>query len=537
MRVKIAGLTGIGASSSGGTGGPRVGGLGAPPVRRHSRAAAIVGCVLLASGAMAEDRRFLNTREIILSYVADAETPVEKANVWISRDAGATWAGKVVEPDRPGSVRFTVSEDGDYDFYLVLINKFGASSEPPTPGSPAHLRVTIDTHGPTLQATEPLLTRVGDQFVFHARAVIVDERLTAQSIRVYYSTPAGWQDGGPAHVSAGLLTWPVPAEARQPLDVQLVVTDQAGNRAAVEFFGLTLPADKPTPKTEPPTLVESTLVADVEVAPARPVAPSPIVNPAAPAETPAASPSTGAVQESKSKPEASQTDAVPLPEMETNYAQAARMREMAARYSERGQVRLARAHLENALDYTPDDPSLLTTLGETLIRVGDLNEAGRRFSEALTHRADYAPAIDGLALVAAMQRQYPVARERLLQLIELTPRAPEAWLRLGDIEHRLGRRNDAVKAWQTAREVAQPSAGSDGAAPLPAAPTASDLKSIIEKAEIRLRQFSPTPGARAGGDGPDAAGSTRARADKVAAPVRDVAPPTARRPDAAPVPR
>ncbi|MCA9244377.1 MAG: tetratricopeptide repeat protein [Phycisphaerales bacterium] len=493
-----------------------------------------------SAGASAQERRFLNTREIVLSYVADADTPVEKANVWISRDAGQTWAGKTVEPERPGSIRFVVSDDGDYDFFLVLINRFGASSEPPTPGTPAQLRVSVDTKAPTLQAGEPLLMRVGEQLVFHARVVVIDERLNDHSIRVYYNTASGWQDGGAAHLSGGVLTWPVPAEARQPLDTQIVVTDQAGNRAAAEFFGLTLPTPKPAPvepkpKTEPaPTLVtsepastDSTLVADVEVRPAPVTTPVREATPADPViETPA-----------PVRPEPTHT--LPPPELETNYAEAARMREMAARYDERGQYRLARAHLENALQYTPSDPALLTTLGETLIRVGDLNEAGRRFSEALSFRADYAEAIDGLALVAAMQRQYPVARERLVQFIELKPHSPEAWLRLGDVEHRLGRRDEAIRAWTTARaQAAELRSATGGKAGLSGADhDPAELQSLIDKAETRLRQFTRPPGAPAGGHVGDATGSTPTRAGTNTAPRPSAPQPTVRRPAAPPLPR
>jgi tetratricopeptide (TPR) repeat protein len=96
------------------------------------------------------------------------------------------------------------------------------------------------------------------------------------------------------------------------------------------------------------------------------------------------------------------------------------------------------------------------SLTSALYRLARYNDSDPRFQSALDLAPDHPGAIEGLALVAATQKRYPQAREHLRHLLRLRPESGSVWLRVGDIEHRLGNEAEALDAWErvlTARET------------------------------------------------------------------------------------
>jgi tetratricopeptide (TPR) repeat protein len=116
---------------------------------------------------------------------------------------------------------------------------------------------------------------------------------------------------------------------------------------------------------------------------------------------------------------------------------------------------------------------LLSELGSALYSAGKYDDATTRFEAALKLTPDVPNALEGLALVAATQRRYPQAREHLLHLLRVNPQSAANWLRLGDIEHKLGNTEEAATAWQRVLDM-----------------RAAD-RALRDKAEKRLKLLGP----------------------------------------------
>jgi len=371
---------------------------------------------------------YVNSPSIVLAYHATEASGQTRARLWVSRDQGATWAPAENVRSYRSALRYRSAGDGKYWFYIVLENDAGRSADPPVPGSRPHAIVVVDTARPTLQisAAEPAHTPDGNRAI-RLRLCLVEENLGPAAVRVFYRVAADepWRDGGPLRVTEGAATWEPPPEVGQQVDLRLVATDLAGNRAVDEVCGLTLPAALPSEAR----LAGSTptRAPEPEVAPVEPFTVSPV---------PALGPTTQVPAEAATQP------ALEI------QSQLDRLRRLAARYLAEGRLSLAEARLAEARQLAPDNPAVLVDLGSLLFRARNYDEADRAFQEALAAAPDHVQALEGLALVAATQRRYPEAREYLKRLLRLEPDSGRYWLRYGDVLHLLGNSSEAFQAWE-----------------------------------------------------------------------------------------
>ena len=432
------------------------------------RLAAVAGLLVPASvaAAPAAEPRFLPAREIVLEYQVAADAVVEEVEVWMRRGAttGATWERRPFTPLGRNRVRVRVPEDGAYDFYVILLNEGGASGRPPTTETEPLLSVIADTTPPLVQVHEvratppdrpPTADGVGPRSgsatsvprgTLTLRTTIIEEHPADSAARLFYRFASGdWCDGGPVERDGDTLRWPWPLGLGRPHEMRLLVVDRAGNRALADIVGFdravaaaTACDLDPPPTTaagEPaPPAGAAELVADVRpVGPPAPVRIEPVapVTPVRWDETPA--PTTAPADPPPSDP-----------------ARARDLRARAARFAAEGRLDLAAARLEDAVSADPADTTARVELGRLLYRLGQLDAARAQFDAARGLRPDDPGALDGLALVAATQGRYAQARDLLLQLRTLTPETARLALRLGDVEHRLGRTDAAVRAWEQA---------------------------------------------------------------------------------------
>jgi Flp pilus assembly protein TadD len=404
----------------------------------------------------ADEVRYLAGRQVVLTFATAGAGPVESVELWVSGDGGSTWQPAPAERTSEKAVRHTVAADGRYDFYLVLHSPAGSSSEPPQAGSTPHVRTVVDTVAPTLQlhGVEAGGPEQPNEVVL--RATLLDENLGATPARVFYRTAADgqWIDGGTAIAGDGRLVWRAP-DVSGPVNLRVVATDLAGNRAIDELKDIHLHdgGRAAAAKLELNGLVDlfpesiagpgdqADLIAPVRVAPVTPVE--------AQRET---------------------TDVAPGPRTEADLK---RLRGLGQRFLHDGRYDLAAARLQDAVNGSPKDADLMVDLGSALYGARRFTDAEARYQAALDACPDQARAVEGLALVAAAQKRYPQARERLLQLLKLKPESGLTWLRYGDVEYRLGNGDKANAAWE--RTLQMP--GAD--------------ESLRERAQKRLKYFAP----------------------------------------------
>ncbi len=443
------------------------------------RLVALSGLLTAAPGnhALPAEPRYLPAREIVLEYQVAADVVVDDVEVWMRRGASATepWERRPFTPLARNRVRVRVPEDGAYDFYLILHNAGGASASPPTAETAPLLRVVVDSTPPLIQVHEARVTPPDPQpsgpgpaeaepagplraaappaaaadrlaAVLLLRATIVEEHLAESALRLFYRFPeADWCDGGPVQRQGNTLRWPWPLGLGRPHEMRLLVVDRAGNRAWTDIVGIDrappgATGDAPAP---PPPTAAAGVVTSAD--PAARVAAVQPVEPPAPVRIEPVAP-VASVQWERVSPPAT----APADPPRSDPAWARELRARAAQFAAEGRLDLAAARLEDAVSADPSDPAVRVELGRLLYRLGQIEAAGAQFDAARELRADDPGALDGLALVAATRGRYAEARDLLLHLRAVTPDHARLALRLGDVEHRLGRTDAAVRAWQQA---------------------------------------------------------------------------------------
>lgn len=367
------------------------------------------------SAAAADAPRYVASRDLILSYRTANDAAAAQVEVWVSTDAGRTWRLTPIVPAGNSSVRYTAPDDGRYDFYVVLKHGGAASAPEPTPGVVPTASVCVDTTPPLVQvhgAAAPLDADEGRTVTLDI--TVIEEHLSDAALRVFYRGASGaWTDGGPAQLSGNRLTWRAPPAVPARAALRVVVTDLAGNRTFADL-------------------------SDVSI------------EPAAPDTGPAPEPdgANGATD-----PVTTQPSADPHSPPVVVDPRVAELRQRAEEFLQRGAYSLAEARFTDALRHAPQDAALLIGAGNALYRLGRYDDAAARFQAALEASPDRAEALDGLALVAATQRRYPQALEYLRQLRRVRPDSGTAWLRSGDLAHRLGNVREAREAWRRVLEL------------------------------------------------------------------------------------
>lgn len=400
---------------------------------RRARAFACVGLLALQSALYAEaqvspapTRQFVPSRQIVLGFCPIDQSPITAARLWLRRPDEPAW--REVSDLQLGSraVTFAAPSDGAYQLYLVLENTAGASAPAPQRGSRPHTEVVVDTAAPLLQIREARLTRLAaERGRLELTLKLVEENLGLHGVAAFVRTTAGdaW-----THVrlrSESLEHWSgeIALESPGPLDVRLVVTDLAGNQArdeAVARLEVDFAASQPTSM--------------------------PATAPAVPGTSDAARPWA---LDHEPEPGLAQ----PNPARQLHVL---RLEKLAQEDIRTGQATLAVARLRDALTRAPSDGRLQLLLGQALLECRDFAAARPAFQAALDVGADEAAALRGLALVDVAENAYPAARRHLARLLELSPEDSESWLRMGDVEHKLGNRLAARSAWE---KVAQATDG------------------------------------------------------------------------------
>lgn len=373
--------------------------------------------------------QYVNSREIVLSFMASADPPPVRTELWVSRDDGRAWIVMDHEATAAGALRVRVPEDGRYGFYLVVENAAGRSDVPPTAGARPHALVVVDTAPPVLQLHSARVAKQENGTrCLRFELSLLEEHLSEAAVRVFYRTSGTgrWFDGGVLSVCSGYSGWVVPEGAGSRLDVCIAATDRAGNRAVDELRGIDLPRDAPR------TQARAAVSAGPEQEPA--------------VEDPDRATPAGDEARTPQPPAPSTADA-------SATIRARKLRLLAQEYAAEGRLALAAARLEDGLSSLPGDPDLLAELGGVLYRAQRYEEARKRYEELLSRYPDHVGAIEGLALVAVTQRRYAEARDHLERLLVLAPETATHWLRYGDVQYQLGERDEALRAWRRVLEI------------------------------------------------------------------------------------
>jgi Flp pilus assembly protein TadD len=123
---------------------------------------------------------------------------------------------------------------------------------------------------------------------------------------------------------------------------------------------------------------------------------------------------------------------------------------------QRGNGQEAIANYEKAAQLNPSDCESLSDLGTAYLESGRLDDAERNFKWCLATDAGYAPAYNGLGLVAVRKKDLPGAGVQFEKAVQLDPNLLEAYLNLGRIYKIKGANTRARECFETFLAKASP---------------------------------------------------------------------------------
>jgi cellulose synthase operon protein C len=104
-------------------------------------------------------------------------------------------------------------------------------------------------------------------------------------------------------------------------------------------------------------------------------------------------------------------------------------------------------------NYDAPGPSLLTSVGQAQLAVGQIDDAARAFTAALALQGDYAPAILGKARLQAVKRDLPGAIALARQAIDASPRSIEAHGVLAELLWVEGKPDQALASYRQVLQI------------------------------------------------------------------------------------
>jgi len=389
-----------------------------------------------ASGWLAEQVESVNSSRVLVGFqTMSGRDPVTQADLWYTQDRGATWHEALSEKLPTGPIGYTVPADGLYGFYLVLHNA-KAASPVPLPGTAAHTWVRVDRSPPQVQ----ILALTADARFDLNREILIrwsarDDNCGDRPVLLHYRSEQTKRYEVIARdvAAAGAYRWTVPEDVSGRLDIKVTAVDRAGNRGVyvadwleiVEGLARTGRGDdrkgaveaKQTPAEVSP---------DAEAPPVEGDAPRAIHSePDAGEKTPR----QGAAKAAK------------------------KQYDLGTWHRLRGEYGVAIERYRDALRYFPGYAAARNDLAGLLFLRGKVKEARAEFRRLLETDPRHCPALKGLALVQAKQRDYRSAFETLQKILLLEPGSAETWLNFGDVCMFVGDRPAAREAWTKARDL------------------------------------------------------------------------------------
>lgn len=139
-----------------------------------------------------EDKTVCKSNHVVVNYEVDGNAVDAKAELWGTKDRGATWTRLAVDEDRQSPIEARLDQEGAWGLMIVVASRDGY--HPPQPGAQPEVYIEIDTVAPFVEVLAPHVQP--DQVILKWSAV--DKNFGKGSIDVLYST----SPDGPWNVAA-----------------------------------------------------------------------------------------------------------------------------------------------------------------------------------------------------------------------------------------------------------------------------------------------------------------------------------------------
>lgn len=428
----------------------------------------------------------IQERMVEVQFETAQPDAIESVEVWYTYDCGRTWQRFQTDQSRRQSpVMFVAPQEGLCGLFVIVRNRAGASSPPPTSETTPHQWCFIDWTPPLFQ----LHTAQKEEDFERTRRIAlkwtaIDLHLLPRPIAIYYMVQ-GQRTWTPIElhlINSGRYDWRVPNHVDGTLALKVAVADRGGH--LVERFAgpihvkATVPVSASQPDTRPsggsvPPKVRAnhplaiadagedspTIPADAaRTSVQRPATNDVAVGPKRP--TVANRPTTVAAATARSERSTTIADAKPADRMGSidrtraeELYRAGTYYRLRGLYGNRSNLDVAAVRFREALRADPKFADARLDLAGVLFLQGKPDEAVRMYETLLEQSPDHRGALKGLALAMVHRGQFDTAKSHLRQLVELDPNDGEAWLNLGDVHHKSGDLDLARDYWTKAAGI------------------------------------------------------------------------------------
>jgi len=354
-------------------------------------------CLGLGADLMAAPRQQVQTQRFDIEYLINADAlPVTQVELWYRVGESRDWRLYGMDGDRQSPMAFVATEEGPYEFFFVVTNEVGVSSQLPKLESQAHHVVFVDFTPPIVQLHEARQIEHLGRSLLQLQWNVIDAHLTDRPIELSYRSGEGtnWTlmvDG--ALSNTGRYDWPIREGLAGRIFVRLAATDRAGNRVVSE----------PREVWIRPVEVVATSASALKSRP-----------------TMGASTITAAEGTLESGLDTDKTRAARY------YAEALSLRDQ---QDYRGSV----SKLRHAIKLNPSMTEALTEMADIMYLLGDFDRSQGAYELALRQSPAQRDALMGSARVHRQRREYGQAAQRLRTILRYQPDDAETWMNLGDV--------------------------------------------------------------------------------------------------------
>jgi Tfp pilus assembly protein PilF len=350
----------------------------------------LVSATLLAALLSGAGPDPIRTRTFDLDYaVNESALPLESVRLWYTVDGGSTWVDYGVDEDRHSPFTIEAPDEGELGLYLVMVNRTGASSAPPTKGTAPHECVFVDFTPPVVQLHPLRRSSSLGQALVQMRWTAIDAHLAPRPIDLLYQPrpDTTWMPMAEEPVAnTGRFDWRPPDGMAGSIAVKIAVTDLGGNRVVSE-----------------PQLVETSATADT---------------------TPAAT--TGSRSPHSEDPPAIPGSKRAKERVSKLFAEAMTLRD-------RGEFAGGVSKLREVVKLDPKRTDAFTEMAGMLLKLGDADKSLHAYDLVLKQNPNDRAALRGTAMAYRELRDFPNAAERLRTILRYNPADAEAWMTLGDV--------------------------------------------------------------------------------------------------------
>jgi tetratricopeptide (TPR) repeat protein len=387
-----------------------------------------------------------------------------RVELWYGRGMSGEWQLYDFDHDMVSPVKFVAPGEGIFRFLVVATDRWGRRSyessgadrslgQGVSEGALAQMMVFVDYTAPRLYLYSPrgdIQEGNGDQLEF--RWAGFDSNLASRPVGIYYQEPAnpGWRAIEGSLMASGEFTWRIPAAIKGPMEIKAILTDRAGN-VDVQFSGIIhFQRSKPaTWEPEKGVYSEESSLGEGGRGNEKVMGAEALRG----GDTRTGAETGGGVGAKGEKPV---VVVKPLVEAGKGSERAVQSILRGNLYIQRREWPEASRAFEEALEIEPSNIEARINLAESLVQLGQVEQAQKHYKICLEQDPGYERAMFRLGQTQMALEQYAEAQETYTRLLAEDKRDFQVWLLLGNVSEELGQLDVARSSWQMAAVDSSP---------------------------------------------------------------------------------